>query len=74
MAKPSIILFKPLFVSTMALKASEKAHVRLLYLHLTFRVPPLVTEIPKSMLYNCRSIYSIEIPHNVKKINYGAFL
>jgi len=50
MAKPSIILFKPLFVSTMALKASEKAHVRLLYLHLTFRVPPLVTEIPKSML------------------------
>jgi hypothetical protein len=38
-----------------------------------FRVPPLITIIPESMLIGCKSMFSIEIPHNITEINEGAF-
>jgi hypothetical protein len=38
-----------------------------------FRVPPLITVIPKRMLYYCKALFSLEIPHNVTEINEGAF-
>jgi hypothetical protein len=38
-----------------------------------FRVPPLITAIAEFMLINCRSIFSLELPHNVTEIGYGAF-
>jgi hypothetical protein len=37
-----------------------------------FRVPLLITVIPEYMLYNCRSIFSVELP-NVRDIGNGAF-
>jgi hypothetical protein len=30
-----------------------------------FRVPPLITVIPSSMLYGCKSIFSVKMPKNV---------
>jgi hypothetical protein len=33
-----------------------------------FRVPPLITTIPISMLYNCRSMFSLELTKNVSEI------
>ena len=37
-----------------------------------FRVPPLITVIPWSMLLGCRSMFSLEIPDNVVEIrNYA---
>jgi hypothetical protein len=33
-----------------------------------FRVPSLITVIPERMLYWCKSIFSLEIPHNVTAI------
>jgi len=39
-----------------------------------FRVPLLITVIPKGILYNCKSIFSIELPyHLTTKINNQAF-
>ena len=38
-----------------------------------FRVPPLITVIPRSMLRGCRSIFSIELPYNVSEIEKYAF-
>jgi hypothetical protein len=37
-----------------------------------FRVPPLITVIPNSMLWNCKSIFSLELP-NVTEIGWSAF-
>jgi hypothetical protein len=34
-----------------------------------FRVPPLITVIPDHMLYNCKSIFSIELPYHLTEIN-----
>jgi hypothetical protein len=39
-----------------------------------FRVPPLITVIPNSMLAGCRSMFSLEISDNTREIKYGAFL
>ena len=37
-----------------------------------FRVPPLINTIPYSMLYDCKSMFSLELPENVTKIgNYA---
>ena len=36
-----------------------------------FRVPPLITVVPKSMLMWCRSMFSLELP-NVTEIEYDA--
>ena len=33
------------------------------------RVPPLITEIPDAMLYNCKSIFSIELPYHLTEIS-----
>jgi len=38
-----------------------------------FRVPPLITEIPKRVFYNCKSMFSLEIPENVIRIRYYSF-
>lgn len=38
-----------------------------------FRVPPLITMIPDEMLYNCRSMLSLEIPEYLSGIELGAF-
>jgi len=38
-----------------------------------FRVPPLITVIPDAMLRGCRSIFSLETPGNITRINDGAF-
>jgi hypothetical protein len=38
-----------------------------------FRVPPLITVLPISMLYNCKALFSVEILHNITRINDGAF-
>jgi len=38
-----------------------------------FRIPPLITTIPYSMLYDCKSIFSLELPENTTKIESGAF-
>jgi hypothetical protein len=39
-----------------------------------FRVPSLITVIPWSMLSNCKSTFSVEIPLTVTEISYQAFL
>jgi hypothetical protein len=38
-----------------------------------FRVPPLITVIPEYMLFNCRSMFSLELSENLRKIGNGAF-
>jgi hypothetical protein len=38
-----------------------------------FRVPPLITMIPKGMLRNCNSTFSVEMPKNVTRITDFAF-
>jgi len=38
-----------------------------------FRVPLLINVIPKGILYNCKSIFSIELPYHLTKINNQAF-
>jgi hypothetical protein len=38
-----------------------------------FRVPPLITVIPKRIICNCRSTFSLELPHNVTFIDHHAF-
>jgi hypothetical protein len=38
-----------------------------------FRVPPLIAVIPESMLWNCRSMFSLELPEYVMEIANGAF-
>ena len=37
-----------------------------------FRVPPLITVIPHSMLLGCRSMFSLELPANVREIGNAA--
>jgi hypothetical protein len=38
-----------------------------------FRVPPLITVIPNSMLSGCKSLFSLELPHTVMQIENYAF-
>jgi hypothetical protein len=38
-----------------------------------FRVPPLITVIPKSMLVKCRAMFSLELPDNTREIGSYAF-
>jgi hypothetical protein len=38
-----------------------------------FRVPPLITEIPRDMIRGCISIFSLELPSIITRINGGAF-
>ena len=38
-----------------------------------FRVPPLITVIPNNTLWNCKSMFSLELPENVTEIGNGAF-
>jgi hypothetical protein len=38
-----------------------------------FRVPPLINVIPASMLSNCKSLLSLELPHTVMQIENYAF-
>jgi hypothetical protein len=38
-----------------------------------FRVPPLITVIPDYMLYNCRSMFSLELPYSATEIGNRAF-
>jgi hypothetical protein len=38
-----------------------------------FRVPPLITVIPNDLLRGCRSMFSLEIPHNATEIHDYAF-
>jgi hypothetical protein len=38
-----------------------------------FRVPPLITEIPRDILFNCTSIFSLELSKNVRRIGTYAF-
>jgi hypothetical protein len=38
-----------------------------------FRVPPLITVIPYNLLRECRSIFSLELPSIITRINNGAF-
>ena len=38
-----------------------------------FRVPPLITVIPKGILYGCKSTFSLELPETVTEINNHAF-
>jgi hypothetical protein len=33
-----------------------------------FRIPPLITVIPESMLQGCKSMFSVEIPQNMREI------
>jgi hypothetical protein len=39
-----------------------------------FRVPPLITTIPSEIFFDCRSMFSLEIPHDVREINDSAFV
>jgi hypothetical protein len=39
-----------------------------------FRVPPLITVIPHSMLYNCKSMFSVELFENISEIKVSAFV
>ena len=39
------------------------------YIFTNFRVPPLITEIPDAMLYNCKSIFSIKLPYHLTEIS-----
>ena len=38
-----------------------------------FRIPPLITVIPYSMLSICRAIFSIELPYHLTEIGHNAF-
>ena len=38
-----------------------------------FRVPPLITMIPQGMLFNCKSIFSIELRYHLTEIRNQAF-
>jgi hypothetical protein len=38
-----------------------------------FRVPPLITTISREMLWNCRSMFSLEISKHISEIRNGAF-
>ena len=38
-----------------------------------FRVPPPITVIPHSMLEGCKSMFSLEIPDNMREIGHHAF-
>jgi hypothetical protein len=38
-----------------------------------FRVPSLITVIPDSILFNCKAIFSVEIPHDATEIGDYAF-
>jgi hypothetical protein len=38
-----------------------------------FRVPTLITTIPYSILYNCRSIFSLELPKVIREVGNYAF-
>ena len=38
-----------------------------------FRIPPLITAIPDNLLRGCRSIFSLEMPGIITRINDGAF-
>jgi hypothetical protein len=38
-----------------------------------FRVPPLITLIAEGMICNCRPVFSVKIPENVRDIGYCAF-
>ena len=38
-----------------------------------FRVPPLITVIPESMLYNCKALFSVELFENITEISNQAF-
>jgi hypothetical protein len=38
-----------------------------------FRIPPLVTMIPNGILFNCKSMFSVEIPLTVTEIRNKAF-
>ena len=40
--------------------------------HVKFRVPPLITTIPRKMLLECRSMFSIELPEDVTEIEESA--
>ena len=43
------------------------------FIFTNFRVPPLISAILDHMLYNCQSIFSVEIPEDVNEIGYNAF-
>jgi hypothetical protein len=38
-----------------------------------FRVPPLVTVIPSGVLWNCKSLFSVELFENISEIKVSAF-
>jgi hypothetical protein len=38
-----------------------------------FRIPPLITVIPQHMLFNCRPMFTLELPESVTEIGYEAF-
>jgi len=38
-----------------------------------FRMPPLITTVPRQMLLDCRSMFSLELPENVTQIEEDAF-
>jgi hypothetical protein len=37
------------------------------------RIPPLVTMIPNGILFNCKSMFSVEMAKNITEIEHGAF-
>jgi hypothetical protein len=49
----------------------EAAFARCIFTN--FRVPPLIIVIPNHMLYNCRSTFSLELPHKLAEIGKWAF-
>jgi hypothetical protein len=58
----------------MVLKALEEQHLAFAHCIFTnFRVPPLITVILESLLFNCRSMFSLELPTIISEILDGAF-
>ena len=69
---PFVTLFEILFISTMASKASENMHSVAVYSP-TLEFRSSSKWITDSMLFNCKSTFSVEIPNNAIEIDDFAF-
>jgi hypothetical protein len=49
----------------------ERAFAQCLFTN--FRVPPLITVIPERMLWNCKSLFSLELSEDIMEIRFLAF-
>ena len=69
MIKPSLAPSDVPFVSTIAESIGYDVFMGCIFTN--FRVPPLITVIPESMLYECQSMFSLELPENATEIENG---